>query len=426
MAYKLKWYLDTRKLDKDGKGRLYMAVYNLGSTGMIPTGVALMRGEFANGRVVKVPLADKLTKMLKEKMVRVQLAIEELALNVDVDSMKGVDLKRAALKYLTNNLKQTNGKGWGQTGTFEKFANRFVARIKNERTKGVYEFTVKKVGKFCDIESLTFEDIDVGWLKDFEAWMEETCGVNARGIHLRNVRALFNAAIDEGVVGAEVYPFRRFKIKKEETMKRSLTVQDLRRLRDYPCEKWQRVYVDMFMLSFYLCGINMVDLVALPKIKRGSLIEFRRSKTGVPCRMKVPDVAWEIIDRYGGRDRLVSFGEDCCSVEAWHNRLHRMNMALQKIGPSSYTYVKAKGRGRNMKRKKVYVSLFPELTSYWARHTWATLAAEMDVPDAVIDAALGHRSPYPMADIYIRRNYKKVDEAVDKVIAYLNNKDNVG
>ena len=166
--------------------------------------------------------------------------------------------------------------------------------------------------------------------------------------------------------------------------------------------------------------------MALPKIKRGSLIEFRRSKTGVPCRMKVPDVAWEIIDRYGGRDRLVSFGEDCCSVEAWHNRLHRMNMALQKIGPSSYTYVKAKGRGRNMKRKKVYVSLFPELTSYWARHTWATLAAEMDVPDAVIDAALGHRSPYPMADIYIRRNYKKVDEAVDKVIAYLNNKDNVG
>lgn len=178
-----------------------MAVYNLGSTGMIPTGVALMKGEFANGRVVKVPLADKLTKMLKEKMVRVQLAIEELALNVDVNSMKGVDLKRAALKYLTNNLKQANGKGWGQTGTFEKFANKFVARIKNERTKGVYEFTVKKVGKFCDIESLTFEDIDVGWLKDFEAWMEETCGVNARGIHLRNVRALFNAAIDEGCGG---------------------------------------------------------------------------------------------------------------------------------------------------------------------------------------------------------------------------------
>ena len=114
------------------------------------------------------------------------------------------------------------------------------------------------------------------------------------------------------------------------------------------------------------------------------------------------------------------FGEDCVGVGAWHDRLHRMNMALQKVGPSSYVYVRAKGRGRKLKREKVYEGLFPELTSYWARHTWATLAAEVDVPDAVIDAALGHRSPYPMADIYIRRNYKKVDEAVDKVIAYLN------
>lgn len=44
MAYKLKWYLDLRKLDKDGRGRLYLAVYNQGSTGLIPTGVALMEG----------------------------------------------------------------------------------------------------------------------------------------------------------------------------------------------------------------------------------------------------------------------------------------------------------------------------------------------------------------------------------------------
>lgn len=44
MAYKLKWYLDLRKLDKDGRGRLYLAVYNQGSTGLIPTGVTLMRG----------------------------------------------------------------------------------------------------------------------------------------------------------------------------------------------------------------------------------------------------------------------------------------------------------------------------------------------------------------------------------------------
>jgi hypothetical protein len=49
----------------------------------------------------------------------------------------------------------------------------------------------------------------------------------------------------------------------------------------------------------------------------------------------------------------------------------------------------------------------------------AASASELDVPDAVIDAALGHKSPYPMADIYIGRNAKKVDEVVRRVIDYV-------
>lgn len=57
---------------------------------------------------------------------------------------------------------------------------------------------------------------------------------------------------------------------------------------------------------------------------------------------------------------------------------------------------------------------------HWARHTWATIAADLDIPDAVIDAALGHKSPYPMTDVYVRRNMRKVDEAVRKVIDYVN------
>ena len=50
----------------------------------------------------------------------------------------------------------------------------------------------------------------------------------------------------------------------------------------------------------------------------------------------------------------------------------------------------------------------------------ATIAADIDIPDAVIDMALGHKSPYPMTDIYVRRNQKKVDEAVMAVIDYVN------
>lgn len=55
-----------------------------------------------------------------------------------------------------------------------------------------------------------------------------------------------------------------------------------------------------------------------------------------------------------------------------------------------------------------------------ARHTWATIAADIDIPDAVIDRTLGHKSPYPMTNIYVKRNQKEVDEAVRAVIDYIN------
>ena len=70
-------------------------------------------------------------------------------------------------------------------------------------------------------------------------------------------------------------------------------------------------------------------------------------------------------------------------------------------------------------RGKKGEGLFPEISSYWARHTWATIAADLDIPDAVISRALGHSSENRVTEIYIRRNRKKVDEANRKVLDWV-------
>ena len=57
MAYKLKWYLDLRRKDEQGKGRLCIVIYNRGTSAMLSTGVMLREGEFVNGRVVGAPMA---------------------------------------------------------------------------------------------------------------------------------------------------------------------------------------------------------------------------------------------------------------------------------------------------------------------------------------------------------------------------------
>lgn len=422
MAYKIKWYLDLRRTSDEGKGRLYMVIYNNGTAAQIATGLMLHKEEFEAGKVVGVPMAGKLTQMLGIKRAKLQLDIEELAVGgYEVDKMKAAEIKKAVMAKRGNDGEDGNGEGngTGNETAFGTFAEKFIARRGKEKTRQVYEMTLRKMGGYCDVGSLRFADISVGWLRDFEQWLGATCSVNTRGIHLRNIRAVMNAAIDEGVVPADLYPFRRFKIKKEDTMKRSLPVGDLRRLRDYPCEGWQRKYVDVFMLSFYLAGINLVDLMGLPPLGADGVIRYRRSKTGVLCQLSVPPEARAIIERYRGERHLLWFGERLKpGAEGWHDWLHRFNEGLQKVGPSGYMYVRRKGQCGGKQRVKVYNALFPELTSYWARHTWATLAAEIDVPDAVIDAALGHRSPCRMADIYIRRDARNVDEAVRRVIKY--------
>lgn len=99
-----------------------------------------------------------------------------------------------------------------------------------------------------------------------------------------------------------------------------------------------------------------------------------------------------------------------------------MNRNLQQIGPVEYVENDTRPRGNRVKsgpEKREYNGLFPELSTYWARHIWATVAASLDVPKETIAAALGHGGN-SVTDIYIDFDHNKVDEANRKVIDFLN------
>ena len=117
----------------------------------------------------------------------------------------------------------------------------------------------------------------------------------------------------------------------------------------------------------------------------------------------------ELIERYKGKNFLLDVAE---RHRNYKDFLHQMGDGLKRIGTSERV-----GRGG----KKLVTPLFPELSSYWARHTWATLAAEIDIPKETISAALGHEIGSPTTSIYIRFDQRKVDEANRRVIDYVNN-----
>lgn len=287
---------------------------------------------------------------------------------------------------------------------FIDYLDEFVSLKKNVGTKSVYATTRNKIVEFD--ESCTFDTMDRRWLTNFEGWMVD-CGlkVNAYAIHLRNIRSVFNYAIDEEIT--TLYPFRKFKIKKEETAKRSLTAEEIALLRDYDCEEHQERYRDMFMLMLYLIGINAVDLFNLKQIIKGR-IEYNRAKTNKLYSIKVEPEAMAVIEKYRGQDWLLNILDDYGNYKDF---LHRMGIGLKQIGP-----VTRSGLGGKKDRKP----LFPDISSYWARHTWATIAAELDIPKETISEALGHEIGSAVTSIYIKFDRKKVDEANRKVIDYLN------
>lgn len=315
-------------------------------------------------------------------------------------------IARMSDKQLKDTLKRFLSTKQEQCREFVHYLDEFAAKKNNPGTRTVYATTKNKILAFDP--SCTFDTMDGDWLKRFEKWMADSgMKTNAYAIHLRNIRAVFNYAIDEEYT--TLYPFRKFSIRKEETRKRSLTVQQLRTLRDYPCEEYQRVYRDMFMLMFYLIGINAVDLfLAKPADVVNGRIEYRRAKTGKLYSILIQPEAAEIIKRYKGKRYLLNIMDDFLDYK---NFLHRMGIVLKQIG-----MVERVGRGG----KKVRTPLFPDLSSYWSRHTWATLAASLDIPKETISEALGHSFGSEVTSIYINFDCRKVDEANRKVIDYLN------
>lgn len=288
---------------------------------------------------------------------------------------------------------------------FVDYLDEFISTKQKEGTRTVYTSTKNKILEY-DKEA-TFETMDVKWLSDFERWMEKSgMKVNAYAINLRNIRAVFNYAINNEYT--ELYPFRKFKIKKEETRKRSLTVEQLRILINHQCEEWQERYRDIFVLMFCLIGINGADLLMAGKdaIKNGR-IEYKRAKTGKLYSIKIEPEAMEIINKYKGKRYLLNIMDE---YKDYKNFLHRMGIALKQIGTMDRA-----GRGG----KKIRKSLFPNLSSYWSRHTWATLAYELDIPVDVISQALGHSNSHSTTMIYINMNLNKVDEANRKVLNYV-------
>lgn len=375
-------------------------------TALIGIGIKLREDQWDGEKIVEHKKAISLNSYIEARRNQAEGIITRLFVAGTLDETSVSDLKKIiennGVKPVENDNKE---------GNFLKTFYTCMESKEKESTKSSYKQTIVSLQKYDPLLNLrSFEDIDIRYLEAYDKWMSgQGIRQNSRNVYYRNIRSVFNRAIDDEITTA--YPFRKFKLKKQATKKRSLTLDELRLLRDYPCEEWQKKYVDLFFLMFYLVGINAADLLpAKKKQVRNGRLEYERAKTYKSYSIKIEPEAEALIKKYKGKEHLLCF---CDEHSDYKYILQRMTKVLKTIGP----YEK-RGRGG----KKIHTPLFPELSQYWCRHTWATLAAELNIPKETIAAALGHDMGNTTTAIYINFNQKKVDEANRMVIDFVNGK----
>lgn len=276
------------------------------------------------------------------------------------------------------------------------------AETKEGRSREHYLYTMRKVEGYDS--RVDIARVNKKWIEGFDEHCADM-SINGKATHHRHLRAALNWAIEEGWIKEN--PYMRFKIKTERTRKRYLTIEQLRAIRDMKCEGWQEIYRDLFMLTFYLIGINAKDLLMLTKENLvGDRIEYTRAKTKKLYSVKVEPEAQAIIDKWRGGNYLLYPMDRYTSHLDF---LSHWNKALKGLGKVHRNGVKSEGK-----------PIAEGLSTYWARHTWASMAVELDIPVDIVAHALGHSIPtFSVTETYIFRDRKKVDMANRKVLDYL-------
>lgn len=395
--------LDRRRKNAEGRYPVKIIIFNNQANAAISLNLSLpVNAWIKDGLQRPIKSTYPNAKILNDQIEKNYFAIKQKIFELDesgrLSSMKPTDIK----KYIISSKQKIEN-----DHTFLSFAKEFIETCNRIRTKELYTWTLSTILKYTNDESLLFSDIDNTLLEDFEKWLiKKETQINTRAIHFRNIRAIFNKAIEKGKVSRDIYPFYTFKIKSETKDNEFLTPTQFRLLYNYEFKTESlRMARDYWLMMFFMCGISPIDLFHLKKTTdkdgRSNFARIKVSyKTKNPVRITIQPEAKSIFDKYragNDSDYLLLFHDKYTSYEVF----------------KSFTSKKI--------REIAKLTGLTGLSMYWARHTWATTADSLDINEKTISKALGHTDKSVAGKNYIAFDWSKVDAANRKVIDHLLN-----
>jgi integrase/recombinase XerD len=323
------------------------------------------------------------------------------------NQVKTKKLIMAGFERVIDNIKDLMQK---EPFTFEKLARRikkgssdsvidaFNNKISELTDKGKigtsdwYKCAKISIEKFAK-KDMKFADITSAWLEKYEAnLLKEGKEYTTISINMRALRAIMNLGLRDGIITSGQYPFSiknngKYQIPEGKGRKIALSTAQLIKVFNYPVSADAEIWKDLWIFSFYCNGANIGDILRFKNENLvGNYIEWYRKKTistdkdKSKIRAVLTEEMQEIINRWGNRDKRpgsyifkiltpgLSPAQESATIK---NTLHTINKKMKAIG-------KALGYG--------------DITTYWARHSWASISRHEGVSLFGISKGMGHKN----------------------------------
>lgn len=275
----------------------------------------------------------------------------------------------------------------------------------------VYSCAINKLKEYTGREKLAFDEVDYSFLQAYDTkLLADGMKVNGVSNYMRTLRAIFNKAIREELIPENCYPFRKFKIKNEQTINRSLTIAEIVNIANLDLPPYSKIWHhrNLFMLSYCLIGTNFADLLTLkPENLVDGRVVFRRKKTHKVYSILIQPQAQNLFNLYtqgrsiGKNEFLLPF------VVNKNNPIELKKDIVQAI----------KNTNEYLEKMAKLCEINKTITTYYARYSWANAARSLGYSKDLIAEALGHEYGNKVTGIYLD-NYSNaiIDEMNTKVI----------
>ena len=292
---------------------------------------------------------------------------------------------------------------------FLAFARMLIGQLEQigkTRTAERYTTVINSFGRFRGQNEIPWDEVNSDLMISYEAYLKSR-GVcpNTSSYYMRGLRAIYNRAVEKEMT-VQREPFKYVYTGIGKTVKRAVPLKVIRQIRDidltlFPTMDFAR---DVFMFSFYTRGMSFIDMAYLKKKDlQNGILSYRRQKTGQQLFVKWEKPMQEIVDKYNtvGTPYLLPVIKDmnADARRQYKNAAHLVNDKLKKLG--------------------VRLGLDIPLTSYVARHGWASIAKSRNIPLATISEAMGHDSEKTTRIYLASLDTSSVDKANSQILKAL-------